>query len=550
MNLTKQQQEAVDSNCPRIVVRAVAGGGKTTTIRKRVERLLITVKPSKIMLLTFTNNMAADLTSSMPDLEWVGTFHSVGLRLLHKYYNNHLKVISAMDNKNIIKEIQKKIIIKIGEKDFNKYLKGYYTTGDTGPRNFKLFMTQYNRYLEAYNLVTFDMIEILWLKMLKDKQITDKIRDNFSHIIVDEFQDTSKIEMDIIEKTNISNVMVVGDAFQNIYQFRGTTIQNILDFGGQVIETSQSFRIPKGQVNFINSIIKKNKIGYDMQMMSRKDGAGATIITTIDDDVAKLLNDLIKKYLMIYKPRDIMILCRTNREVENVKDILIDYPVEAISSQAGWNNPIGGMLFNFISFCLNSNNYHTERLIRGIQLESSSKIDTWVSETKYTDRDLVEIIMESDEFGQRLFEQIVMIASMDCPIEERVEKYYNMIDKDYLFPNWEIRLRAEQSYDICIKHIKDIVRENGQDIGAMIDIILAANTQNMMSSMNTIKIMTVHTSKGLESPVVIVMNIRDGSFPIRKKDTDPEEELRLFYVATTRNKNSLVVIKTGDSSYC
>lgn len=548
MNLTPAQLKAVNSNANSIVVRAVAGAGKTTTIVNRVARLLLDTDPDKILILTFTNKMAGSLMAKLPDLKWVGTFHGIGLRLISKYINNNIVVMSDATDRAIIKEVKKNSLVKMTDKKIKECFASTRKGIEVKDKAFNRLLNQYNIYLTTNNLISYDQIEEKWLGMLKDPTIKKSIGDRFEHIIVDEFQDTSEMELKILNAMDIRNKMVVGDVFQNIYGFRGTTTDNIINYEGEIIETNESFRIPQKQVPMINNIIKKNTIKYHMEMRSSVAGSEPIIIKTTDTDVEKKVRELMGKFLMLYRPKDIMVLCRTNREVERAGEMLAGFPVEILSSKTGWNSVMGGIIYTFLKFMNNPNDFNTERLIKGMKLEKETIIDKWGIASKYDGTPLTTVIMESEYPSSRIFEQVVLIANSKDKIETKVNKYYEMMDRNYIFPYWEKRLIEETSFDHCLVSIKKLVALCGEEVGKIIDAIESLNTQDMLSPNDTIKIMTAHTSKGLESPVVFLMFVKDGSFPI-DKDGDDQGELRLFYVAATRNKNSLVIIQTGDSRF-
>ena len=552
MKYTDQQKRAINSKAKRLMIRSVAGSGKTTTIVARIEKLIRKgVDSDRILVLTFTNKMAAELISRLPTLSWVGNFHSIALRILNQfsteigYRDEPLTAISEIETKTILKETMERQYYRVPMKDLLEYMKLYYEKGIVANRKFRLFIQEYDRYLKKHNIIDFARIEYDFLKLLK-LPVGNKIR-KFQYIFVDEFQDTSLIEMAILEALDPPYICVVGDVAQNIYEWRGTTISNIVEFeADQVIETYRTFRVPNKQMLLVNNVLSKNTFGYSMTMRSNIEGSAPVIQRS--ENIEQDLKEVVDKCLTIFQPKDIMILCRTNYQVREVCKILNSLPLEAIQSNMGWNTEVGTLLIEFYRFCLDmSNNYTVERLIKGIRLDSKEVITRWISTADIENKSLVFIISESKESGSHLFEELISLATRrEYSLVDKARKFFDI----FVLPIMRMDdLGLELTIEKCIDTVKLFEEKKGPHIHLLLDWLTTLNTQDMITDDNTIKIMTFHTAKGLESEVVILPWIEDGLFPRDPFSDEFQAELRLFYVGITRTKKLLYILETGESSF-
>jgi len=274
----------------------------------------------------------------------------------------------------------------------------------------------------------------------------------------------------------------------------------------------------------------------------------APIILEIDkENMGIELNMAIRKILSIYQPKDVMILCRTNRQINDINNLLQeDVPVDSVQSAFGWSSNIGSKILSFLRFCVDKSNYTVERLIKSIRLDTKDVIVKWINEAVITGKSLLDIISSDDATGgNALLDEVINISNKPIGITDKALLYYSAFVKPELANDVYNDAIAEN----CISTIKFFEDNVSHSIGELLSWLITLNTQDMIGGDNKIKVMTYHTAKGLESEVVILPWIEDGIFPKNPDTDDLWAELRLFYVGITRTKSLLYIIKTGDSCF-
>jgi DNA helicase II / ATP-dependent DNA helicase PcrA len=550
VKLTKQQNMAVSCRKPRILVRSVAGSGKTTVIVSRIKSLLDEgVDSNKILVLTFTNKMANELKNKLPMLRWVGNFHGIGLRMINitraKNGQQSLAAISGKEEEEIFKLIKKKVYWTAPDKS----IRGMMTEHNNGHKvfsaKFDVFIKEYNRYFTRNGIVSFDNIEILWLKMLQDNDMNII----FEHVLVDEYQDTSITESKIVEALAPPNLYVTGDIAQNIYEWRGTCIDNIKNIeADEIIEQNETFRVPLKLMPLVNGVLEGNDMGYDAKVFSSVPGPSPVIkyMPVAEEVIAKEMKNDIKKLIMLYHPRDIMILCRTNRQIEYLSMELKDLPINSIRSSYGWNTGIGNSIVSFLRFCVDKGNYSVEKLLRTAKLEPEDVVVKWVNKSYIENKQLIDVALNDEVNKGALIREILSLIDRDIPIHRKVSIYYN----SFIEPEYHSNIGAETTFNNCLDAIKFYEDNYTHSIAELLSWIITLNTQDMINDdSDEIRIMTYHTAKGLESPVVMMPWIEDGTFPSRMNPESIWAEKRLFYVGITRTKSLLYLYVTGKSVF-
>jgi DNA helicase II / ATP-dependent DNA helicase PcrA len=529
MKLTDNQQRAINSNAARIKVLAVAGSGKTTVLTKRVKRLIREgVDPDEILILTFTRKMAKVLSARVGKLKWVGTFHALCFKMIEIQPTliGYKKVFMIDENerKDIVKNIIENNYLKFkNQATLSKWLADYYTLGVIPhDHNFKLFIKLYSHFMKKSGLLDFDMVEYFVKKVIASGNIV------FKHVIIDEYQDTSIIEKQIVDLINPPNIFIVGDVFQNIYAFRGTTIENIVNFkADEEIGMSDTFRCPIPVTDFANSIIDLSSLNYPYRLVSKKRGAVVDIINSSNFFVD--LKVVIDKYLKIFSPDDFYILTRTNQQVADIKAILEDYPVEDVKG-ALWRSQPMSQFSAFLRMSINLyHNYGVERFVRAMKLSTNVEINLWKVEARRQKTKLLDIVKRENS----LMIQYELLAKRDISLTEKAQGLLGGERYDNLNEIYELIQTYEDAH--------------GSDPIKFINWLLSNSAQDNITNKKKIKVMTMHVAKGLENKVIILPFIEDGIFPNARAPI--EEELRLMYVAATRAEKKLIIIKTGESIF-
>lgn len=530
MKFTSDQTQAITSKSSRIKVLAVAGAGKTTVLTERIRHLIGKgVPPEEILVMTFTNRMAMELKKKAKNIKYVGTFHAMCLRLIEGHCNAigypRISLIGDEERKVIFKNIIDSNYLKFkNQKTLQKYLSDFYTYGKNPlDHNFGLFKKIYFRFMKKAGLADYDLLEYL------TKKVIYLLEGKFSHIIVDEYQDTSVIEKQIIDGLESENVFVVGDVFQNIYSFRGTTIKNLMEFeADEIIPLAQTFRCTSQISDFANSIIGLSGIDYPYKVISDKSGGSVEVIES--KDVLAELKRVIDKYLKLFDPADIFVLNRTNSQIYDIKEYLPDYDIENV--QGAVKTSLSMARFTaFLNMEINLyHDYGVERFLRLMDLANRDAINHWKVTARRERKKLFSAVVEE----MPILDQWRQLGKRDISL---FLKAHSLLSGE----------RADQDNIPLVLDMVELYEEmNGSDPEEFVKWI--ADGGEIDKESDKMRIMTIHAAKGLENKVVIIPNVEDGTFPNARASI--EEELRLMYVASTRASMKLIIIKSGDSIFC
>lgn len=314
MQLNKQQQQAVKTNAPAILNLSPAGTGKTTVLTQRTVRLLKEKKcsPSNLLLLTFTTKAAREMRERIESLldsrtayrMTIGTFHAICLHILRKwgqslgYDTNHLIVYDEQDTRDILRIIQAELELKI---KIGQYLHlrnhNHQFTEQDGD-----YYTAHQKYiatLKQENAVDFQQILIATKELLEcDPQCQQYYHNKYQHILVDEFQDTDRLQWEIVELIQPYNIFAVGDYNQAIYSFRGADITVVDDFAEQyepeIIPNIQNYRSTHPIVQSANTLIQHNQSPYNVEMQAQRDGESiqTQFFATIQEELHHILTHI------------------------------------------------------------------------------------------------------------------------------------------------------------------------------------------------------------------------------------------------------------------
>lgn len=593
MKLNDTQMQAVNHVSGPALVLSGAGSGKTLVIVRRIINLInCGVRPYNILALTFTNKAAEEMKERVlyaigddhgKGLPHLSTFHSFCLKYLRIYGTGmgiaNFTIIDAQDQKKVLKKI-----IQSEKLDKNRASEFYYMIsclknrgicteedagpfleecGIYGPEQISKAFVLYQDTLKQQHLLDFDDILLYFYNMLEDAYIHNKLKDRFLYIMVDEYQDTNHIQFLILNRLSCShrNLFVVGDDDQSIYSFRGACIDNIMDFKSEfpeavIIKLEKNYRSRNGILVIANSVIQNNSRRMEKKLIATR-GPGNRIKLFCGDSplneaykICTHINSLEREGL---NKKDIAILYRINaqsREIEDallrcginykvignvgfyerkeIKDIIaylkiLNNPYDLVSLKRIINIPprrIGDKTFSLIEECFNSKN-----------------------------TDLYSILMAENNKNIKLFfrllNDLLHFRDKGPAISGLVEYilcetgYYKYLKENY--EDHESRVENILSF---INMCREFEQKHGPtDLKDFIDSLSLVSDQDNLTDVNdTVKLLTVHTAKGLEFPVVFLVGLEEGLFPHKRGLDDPEqleEERRLFYVAVTRAKDEL-----------
>ena len=598
--LNDKQKEAVLATDGPCLVIAGAGSGKTKVLTHKIAYDIESgIKPWNILAITFTNKAANEMKERIEKLIgdaardlWMGTFHSICVRILRRYidrigYKTDFVIFDTSDQKTLIKECLK--TLKVDDKIFtdrgvlseisngkNEMLEpkayGVKYAGDFRKKTIAEIYELYQRRLRENNAIDFDDIINFTIKILSENpDVLDYYTEKFKYILVDEYQDTNKAQFTLVSllASKYGNVTAVGDNDQGIYSFRGADISNILNFerdfpGTRIIKLEQNYRCTGNILKAANAVIKHNENKYDKKLWTENEEGHLPCIYCGEDEydegryIVEQINHL--KTEEYYKNSDFTILYRMNAQSRAIEDILMR---EGITYKV-----IGGLKFYerkeikdiiaYLRLIHNSaDNLSLKRIInepkRGIGKTSIEQIQE-ISDK--TGNSMYEIIRNAQEYGlmrvysnsRDFIEQIEYLKSKkdELKISDLIKETLNKTGYTKALENEnsvEAETRIENLEEFLTVAIEFEEESADNTLAEFLEnITLSSDIDGMEDQDNSITLMTLHSAKGLEFPVVFLVGMEEGIFPGYKTIGEPqalEEERRLFYVGITRAKQYL-----------
>ena len=582
--LTARQTEGA------FLVIAGAGSGKTRTITYRIANMLDKGIPqSAILALTFTNKAAREMADRVKELVGrklpmltVSTFHAFGVRVLresisHLGYKENFSIYDQADKMALIKETARSL--KIDPAELNLYdlanlfsdIKTGRARWDADSSQYSPIYDEYNELLKLYNAVDFDDLIVLPIKLFKEKpEVLEKYRKRYRYIMVDEFQDTSKIQYDLVyllaQKSR--NICVVGDDDQSIYSWRGANYENIVQFEKDFpevkeIKLEQNYRSTGTILDAANSIISHNTKRKKKNLWS-KSGEGNPIELSYPDNEIKEAQFIAETITLLRMQDDLSygdfgILVRTNSLTTAIEDALLmnGIPYAVSGGQSFFQRKEIKDIIAYLRVITNpDDDISLLRIIntprRGIgkkaleqitELGKNEKCSVFAAMQKLDKyEDFVNMItaykgkfLSGKNLAATLNDLVDDIHYWDHLITEYQKnekeakwKYKNILTFISLLDRWEQENEEEESIYSYLNKITLITRDDDQDTEG-----------------GKVGLMTIHAAKGLEFKVVFLAGCEDAIIPhARALEEDPaniEEERRLFYVAVTRAMDKLYI---------
>ena len=523
---------------------------------------------------------------------WMGTFHSICVRILRRYidrigYKTDFVIFDTSDQKTLIKECLK--TLKVDDKIFtdrgvlseisngkNEMLEpkayGVKYAGDFRKKTIAEIYELYQRRLRENNAIDFDDIINFTIKILSENpDVLDYYTEKFKYILVDEYQDTNKAQFTLVSllASKYGNVTAVGDNDQGIYSFRGADISNILNFerdfpGTRIIKLEQNYRCTGNILKAANAVIKHNENKYDKKLWTENEEGHLPCIYCGEDEydegryIVEQINHL--KTEEYYKNADFTILYRMNAQSRAIEDILMreGIPYKVIGGLKFYERKEIKDIIAYLRLIHNSaDNLSLKRIInepkRGIGKTSIEQIQE-ISDK--TGNSMYEIIRNAQEYGlTRVFsnsrdfiEQIEYLKSKkdELKISDLIKETLNKTGYTKALENEnsvEAETRIENLEEFLTVAIEFEEESADNTLAEFLEnITLSSDIDGMEDQDNSITLMTLHSAKGLEFPVVFLVGMEEGIFPGYKTIGEPqalEEERRLFYVGITRAKQYL-----------
>ena len=596
----KQYEAVINTEGPCLII-AGAGSGKTKVLTHKIAYLMEEkdVKPWNILAITFTNKAANEMKTRVEGLVgnaakdmWIGTFHSICVKILRRFidrigYDTSFIIFDTSDQKTLIKECIK--ACDLDEKLFadravlseisnakNEMLEpmqyALRTGGDYRKEKIAQVYSLYQQRLKENNAVDFDDIINLTIKILMENpDVLQYYSEKFKYVLVDEYQDTNKSQFTLVTMlaSAYGNITVVGDNDQGIYSFRGADISNILNFerdfpGTKIIKLEQNYRCTGNILNAANAVIKNNTVKYKKELWTQNDIGELPNVFCGDNEydegsyIVEQINRLRREEY--FKYQDFTVLYRMNAQSRAIEDILRreNIPYKIIGGLKFYERKEIKDAIAYLRLIYNpSDNLSLKRIInepkRGV---GKTSIDNIAKISEDTGTSMYEIIKNAADYGlNRVFvntrefvEQIEYLISKknELRISELIKETLNKTGYTRALENEntveaETRIQNLEEFLTVAMEFEEEVSEN--PLAEFLEgITLSSDIDGMEEEEDSITLMTLHTAKGLEFPVVFLVGLEEGIFPGYKSIGEPkelEEERRLCYVGITRAKQFL-----------
>ncbi|MCK5589114.1 MAG: UvrD-helicase domain-containing protein [Candidatus Pacebacteria bacterium] len=601
ITLNKQQKKASDILSGPVLILAGAGAGKTMTLTARIVKLIESgIMPQNILAITFTNKAAGEMRDrvlsaisknskiNFPTLEigmipFVSTFHSLGVFIIRDNYqkldvSKYFSIYDRNDTKKALKEALQKLdfdpkewdiknLISIISKNKGNFIDNeiFYKNSENNfyTKNVAKIWNKYEEIKKEDKSLDFDDLLLKTAQLLNnDENIKNHYLKKWSHIHIDEYQDTNNVQNKIIElliNPETKNVFAVGDDDQSVYGWRGSNIKNILEFENKhkanKIFMEQNYRSTKNIIEASNSVIEKNSERYPKKLFT-KSPAGEKIFlysAFSEKEEARYIADQIKERLKKnITENDIAILYRANFQSRILEEAMLreNIPYQVLGTKFFDRTEVKDIM-SYIKASVNPKSLiDLKRIInspkRGIGKTSVLKIfsgdtENLTAKAKISYNELTQILQKIQKFSkENTTSELIKFTINESGFEKIFLAQKTEEANERLANMYELALFAEK-YD----HLKP---EDGL-LKLLEDVALISDTDSKKDNKKNpmVKLMTIHSSKGLEFDTIFLTGAEEAFFsPIengdKKKEKEKlEEERRLFYVAMTRAKTILFI---------
>lgn len=600
--LNKEQREAVETVDGPLLVLAGAGSGKTRVLTYRIANLIENhgVAPWSILALTFTNKAAKEMkerTDKLIGIEesdmWVTTFHSFCVRVLRididrLGYDSRFVIYDEQDQNGIIKDIVSPQIFdeKRMSKGLVRSMISQAKNSGESPERFLLdsgtgmddklveIYRAYQKKLKSSNALDFDDLLIKTVELFETcPDVLEKYRKKFKFVLVDEYQDTNAPQYRIIKLIcgEHRNICVVGDDDQSIYGWRGADIRNILDFekdfpGAKVIRLEQNYRSTKAILDCANSVITHNMGRKSKKLWTAKVGGSPVEFLSVQNErdeaynIAKTIIDLRRREDR--KFNDFAILYRTHAQSRVLESVLVSgfgIPISVIGGTRFYARREIKDLLSYLRLIANPSDDGALKRIINVPKRSigEATVSAIESLSESTDQSMLITILTPGILPEKISKKVSRFADLMRDLfAKRYELSLEMLTEyiidaigyaQYIVEQGDDNLETRQEN---IEELLGAMREHEEQITPGSDALqsfleltaLNSDADNIDESDGTVKLMTLHSAKGLEFPVVFMPGMEDDIFPSRRSKEDEtgiEEERRLCYVGVTRAKERL-----------
>jgi len=609
--LNPNQKRAVEHPGGPTLVLAGAGAGKTSVLTQRVARLCQRgIEPSRILVVTFTNKAAKEMKERLAKLLgkevvkeiWAGTFHSICCRILRQEivhldlgYQTNFAIYDPRDQEKAMDRVIRSL--NLDPKDYKpsqmlqmvgKFKNAGIMPNAVSPNDvddpflIRLYR-QYQIYLRQNNALDFDDLLFLSLQVLEQNpEVLLRLQTRFQHILVDEYQDTNTVQFELIKRLgeHWRNVFVVGDVDQSIYSFRHANFRIILRFqqdypDATVIKLEENYRSTGRILAAANDLINCNRERFEKTLIATR-GPGEPIRFYQAPNEDEEAGFIVKQIQRLQEQQelkwgDFAILYRTNVQSRLFEQKLVQarMPYHVVGGFRFYDRREIKDLLGYLSVLSNPQDSISLRRIintpkRGLGPKALETLETFAT---FEGRGLTlwEAIQESsvtDQLGSKNQEALAefvqtlqRLRKSPLPVAELLERVY--VESGYKAeieaePDEKQRQNRNENVQALIQAAIDFEEKSkdATNLQKFLEEVALFSDSDSKDETKTVKLMTVHSAKGLEFPVVFVPGVEEGIFPHVRSIYDGEqaieEERRLMYVAMTRARNHLFLIHTAN----
>lgn len=596
----KQYEAVIATEGPSLVI-AGAGSGKTKVLTHKIAYLIGEkgIKPWNILAITFTNKAANEMKERVKNLVgevandiWMGTFHSICVRILRKTidrigFDSSFVIFDTSDQKTMVKKIlkeqnlddklfsDKSILYEISNAKNEMLTPAQYAAranGDFRKEKIAEIYSIYQKRLRENNAIDFDDIINFTIEILLDNpDILEFYSDKFKYVLVDEYQDTNKAQFTLVTlfASKFGNITVVGDNDQGIYSFRGADISNILNFekdfpGTQIIKLEQNYRCTQNVLNAANEVIKNNETKYEKKLWTSNEAGSLPKVYRGENEydeanyIVSEMNSLRRNEY--YKYSDFAVLYRMNTQSRSIEDILRreNIPYKIIGGLKFYERKEIKDIVAYLRLIHNpADNLSLTRIInepkRGVGKASLDNVEQLATTNGVS---MYEIIKRADEFGlNRVFGSTrEFVQAMEELRDLKDSNVISELIKATLQKTGYTKALEDEKTQEAENRIENLnefltvaieFEEQSADNSLtefLEGITLSSDLDGMEETEDSVTLMTLHSAKGLEFPAVFLVGMEEGIFPGYKSIGEPkelEEERRLCYVGITRAKEKL-----------
>ena len=599
--LNDKQKEALLATKGPLLILAGAGSGKTKVVTSKIAYLIeeLQVPSWKILAITFTNKAANEMRDRVSKLidedissMWIGTFHSICVRILRKNidkigYSSSFTIYDRDDQITVVKEA-------IGELGLDRDIykprslvndisnikseglspKEYIDLNKTNffKENLGKIYEIYEKKLVSNNALDFDDLLIKTVDILRDyEDVRSFYRSKFEYIFVDEYQDTNKIQYEFIKLVagNEPNLTVVGDNDQSIYKWRGADINNILNFhkdfpGAKIVKLEQNYRSTQKILEVANKVIENNRTRIEKNLWTSRNEGKPVVYREFphsNEEEYGVINKIIGLHYKGEEFKDMAILYRTNAQSRGFEEALVreSIPYKIVGGLKFYDRMEVKDILAYLRAINNTDdNVSLSRIInrpkRGIGDTSLADLLDYADKNRISLYDLVTNIDKFEDLNIRARKNVRDFGSILKILKDRSEKlsigklfeevlYESGYVEDLKSQNTiEAKTRLENIEELH-SNIMEYDRE-GVELAEYLNTLSLLSDVDKTAEENGVNLMTMHAAKGLEFSTVFLVGFEEGLFPSNRSiesEDEVEEERRLCYVGVTRACNNLFI---------